>query len=128
MAFGILKADTLTHSTAGSLATNFFVEGSAKVWLSYKGTSTNSIYDSFNVSSVSDDATGEYTPTFSSAFNGANDYAIACFAQGDSGGGGRIMSGMGTPTTTTRQVETNNSGNADVDCSHVQLCIHGDLA
>ena len=28
--FGTLKADTLTHSTAGSLATNFVVNGSAK--------------------------------------------------------------------------------------------------
>ena len=30
--FGTLKADTLTHSTAGSLATNFVVNGSAKAW------------------------------------------------------------------------------------------------
>ena len=29
--FGTLKADTLTHSTAGSLATNYVVNGSAKV-------------------------------------------------------------------------------------------------
>ena len=34
MAFGTLKADTLTHSTAGSLATNFVVNGSAKLGLS----------------------------------------------------------------------------------------------
>ena len=31
MAFGTLKADTLTHSTAGSLATNFVVHGSNKM-------------------------------------------------------------------------------------------------
>ena len=30
--FGTLKADTLTHSTAGSLATNYVVNGSAKAW------------------------------------------------------------------------------------------------
>ena len=28
--FGTLKADTLTHSTAGSLDTNYVVNGSAK--------------------------------------------------------------------------------------------------
>ncbi len=28
--FGTLKADTLTHSTAGSLATNYVVNGAAK--------------------------------------------------------------------------------------------------
>ena len=31
--FGTLKADTLTHSTAGSLDTNYVVNGSAKAWL-----------------------------------------------------------------------------------------------
>ncbi|BCV06953.1 MAG: hypothetical protein CM15mV148_070 [uncultured marine virus] len=36
MAFGTLKADTLTHSTAGSLATNYVVEGSAKAWIRYE--------------------------------------------------------------------------------------------
>ena len=30
--FGTLKADTLTHSTAGSLATNFVVEWRNKAW------------------------------------------------------------------------------------------------
>ena len=30
--FGTLKADTLTHSTAGSLDTNYVVNGSAKAW------------------------------------------------------------------------------------------------
>ena len=122
-----LKADTI-QSTSGGAAT-LTKQFASKAWLSYKGTSTNSIYDSFNVSSVSDDATGEYTPTFSSAFNGANDYALAGFAQGDSGGGGRNLSGMGTPTTTTRQIETNATHtNADIDCSHVQISVHGDLA
>ena len=128
MALTNLTKGTVVGSEGGSATTNL-VQGLAKAFLSYKGTSTNSIYDSLNVSSVSDDATGEYTPTFSSAFNGANDYALAGFAQGDSAGGGRNLSGMGTPTTTTRQIETNNTHqNADIDCSHVQISVHGDLA
>jgi hypothetical protein len=128
MALTNLTKGTVVGSEGGSATTNL-VQGLAKAFLSYKGTSTNSIYDSLNVSSVSDDATGEYTPTFSSAFSAANDYALAGFAQGDSAGGGRNLSGMGTPTTTTRQIETNNTHqNADIDCSHVQISVHGDLA
>ena len=50
--FGTLKADTLTHSTAGSLATNFVVEGSAKAWLNLNGTGTIATRDSFNVTSA----------------------------------------------------------------------------
>ena len=128
MALTTLTKGTVVGSEGGSATTNL-AQGLAKAFLSYKGTSTNSIYDSLNVSSVSDDATGEYTPTFSSAFSAANDYALAGFAQGDSAGGGRNLSGMGTPTTTTRQIETNNTHqNADIDCSHVQISVHGDLA
>ena len=33
MALGKIKADTLEHSTAGSLDTKFVVKGSAKVWI-----------------------------------------------------------------------------------------------
>ena len=33
--FGTLKADTLTHSTAGSLATDNAVRGTAKAWINY---------------------------------------------------------------------------------------------
>ena len=72
MAFGTLKADTLTHSTAGSLATNFVVEGSAKVWLNLNGTSTIATRDSFNVSGVTDNGTGNYTTSFTTSFDNAN--------------------------------------------------------
>lgn len=122
-----LRADTITASN-GTGPVTLTKQSAAKAWLSYKGTSTNSIYDSFGISSVSDDAVGEYTPTFSSAFSGADDYALAGFAQVDTAGGTRTVSGMGTPTTTTRQIETNNHSNTDIDCSHVQISVHGDLA
>ena len=52
--FGTLKADTLTHSTAGSLATNFVVNGSAKAWVNFNGESTLSVRDSLNIGSVTD--------------------------------------------------------------------------
>jgi hypothetical protein len=40
MALGKIKADTLEHSTAGSLDTQYVVNGSAKVtWVNYTGVS-----------------------------------------------------------------------------------------
>jgi len=73
--FGTLKADTLTHSTAGSVDTNYVVNGSAKVWtldetLEANATVTES---SFNVSSTSDNGTGDLHINFTNAFS-ANDY------------------------------------------------------
>ena len=61
---GTIVADTLTHSTAGSIATNYVVNGSAKAWITYKGTSTNAIMDSLNMSGVVDNGTGDYTMSF----------------------------------------------------------------
>jgi len=66
--FGTLKADTLTHSTAGSLATNFVVEGSAKAWADTNATGTT-VNDSLNLSSLTDASTGQQTFNFSTSFN-----------------------------------------------------------
>ena len=70
--FGTLKADTLTHSTAGSLATNFVVNGTSKAFVRFNGTGTLAINKSLNHSSVTDNATGNYTPVYTSNFSDAN--------------------------------------------------------
>ena len=50
---GKIVADTLEHSTAGSIATNYVVEGSAKAFCSTDGDTT--IDDSLNISSATDE-------------------------------------------------------------------------
>ena len=59
-------------------------EGIAKAWVFFDSTGTLSVYDSFNVSSVSDNGVGLFTVNFSTAFGSAN-YAVT--------GWGRIASG-----------------------------------
>lgn len=49
--------------------------GAAKVWVNFKGTGTVAIRASFNVSSITDNGTGDYTVNFSSALTDAN-YAV----------------------------------------------------
>ena len=53
-----LKADILTHY--GSLATNFVVHGSNKMWIAFNGNSATA-YDRLNVASETDGGTGDYT-------------------------------------------------------------------
>ena len=65
MAFGIIKADTLTHSTAGSLATNFVVNGSAKAWLKFEQAGPT-VHQSLNIASVTDSSTGRFITNFTS--------------------------------------------------------------
>ena len=70
MALGKIKADTLEHSTAGSLDTSYVVNGSAKAWDNNNTGSGGSLTstDSFNISSRTDVATGRFSLTVSSAW------------------------------------------------------------
>ena len=125
---GASSAASMTVVGEGGSTTTNLQQGLAKAFLAYKGTSTNSIYDSNNISSVSDDDTGDYTANFTNNFNGANDYALGAFVQGDAGGGGRIVAGRGTPATSSRPVDCRNTSNSETDMSHVNISYHGDLA
>ena len=68
---GTIIADTLTHSTAGSVTTDYVVNGSAKAWVMFQGTGTVAVDDSHNTSSISDVGTGQYTVNFSNSMNSA---------------------------------------------------------
>ena len=80
--FGTLKADTLTHSTACSLATNFVVQGSAKAW-AFTAADGASISDSFNISSLGDTAAGQQTLNFNNDFGSANHSVVASQGTGN---------------------------------------------
>ena len=130
MAFGIIKADILTHSTAGSLATNFVVNGSSKAWIQHDATNSDAIGDSLNHSSLTDNGTGDYTYVVASAYSNAN-YSLSQFSQQDTAGGLRCGSGIGTPTTTDRRIDWKKQAagtTTNSDNSHNQLTWHGDLA
>jgi hypothetical protein len=98
MALGKIKADTLEHSTAGSLDTQYVVKGSAKVWASFS-MSSFATRDSFNSSSLTDNATGDCRINLSSAMSNSN-YAVSgtggdaatSFTGGQRAGGGYCLS------------------------------------
>ena len=73
---GKIVADTLEHSTAGSIATNYVVSGTAKAWVNFDGTGTVAIRESFSTSSITDNGTGEYTVNFSPAMSDADYSAL----------------------------------------------------
>jgi hypothetical protein len=127
MAFGIIKADTLTHSTAGSLATNYVVNGSAKAWVNFNGTSTLAVRDSLNHSSVTDNGTGHYYPNLTSAMANAN-YANTAMTV-DTGPGNLVCFDGGTSQTTTQiRIYVFGANVTIVDASIVCVDYNGDLA
>ena len=58
-------------------------QGVCKAWVNFDGTGTVAIRDSFNVTSITDNATADYTVNFTNALANA-DYT-ACLSVGDTG-------------------------------------------
>jgi len=56
---------------AGNVTTTNVQEGLSKGWMNLDGSGTIAIQDSFNVSGVTDNGTGEYTHTHTNAMNNA---------------------------------------------------------
>ena len=123
MALGKIKADTLEHSTAGSLDTQYIVEGSAKVW--GLTTSAAAITASLNLSSGTDNGTGDYSYSLSSAFSNVN---FAMTANSSGTGGGKICtSNTGRKTASVVAIEIENHDGSAND-QNQELNAHGDLA
>ncbi len=130
MALGKIKADTLEHSTAGSLDTQYVVNGSAKSWgnIASGGASIN---DSFNVSTFTDSGTGDGDANFSLSFSDAN-FSPSCSTTLASGS---YMRSIGITTATskvdiTSGYQTNNNADNGVVASDFPMYFncHGDLA
>jgi hypothetical protein len=75
---GSLVISTLNNDT-GVLASQNGMTGIAKAWVNFNGTGTVAIRDSFNVSSITDNGTGNYTVNFTTAMSNAN-YAFSVSA------------------------------------------------
>tara|TARA_Y100000114_G_scaffold83222_1_gene76865 strand:+ start:152 stop:712 length:561 start_codon:yes stop_codon:yes gene_type:complete len=83
---GNLRAGTLTDSSGANPSTaNEIAQGRAKAWIRFDGTGTVSITDSFNVSSITDNGTGDYSVTFQNNMTNAN-YVVLISARAESSG------------------------------------------
>ena len=74
-----------------TLANSPIAKGAISAWISFNGTGTIAIRDSFNVSSIVDNSTGEYTVNFTTAMANAN-YSVTT-------GGGEYTNTHGLQST-----------------------------
>ena len=127
---GKIIADTLEHSTAGSVTTDYVVEGSAKVWHHYNQSGTIATVDSFNVSSVTDTQTGVARTAYTNSFANVG-YAVSGSHNLPAGNTCSWVSGFdnsGDLTTGQVSCSTFNDTNGRVDASKAMMMIQGDLA
>ena len=127
-----LRVNTLKDASGNNgIATSFVAGGSAKVWID-KPENGASINDSFNVSTLDDDGTGDFGLNYTSSFSSAN-YAVSGMADD----GSASSSSLNIDTTEG----TNASGSIDLELYYVSssanrtnhdergyVTIHGDLA
>ena len=127
-----LKADTI-QSTGGGAAT-LTKQNAAKCWVNFNGTGTAATRDSFNLSSFSDNATGDFTISFSSSFSN-NDYAVGGTTRTPgvvSGGTYQAPadsdSDQATGSLRAYTISLTGSSLSVADLSHCYPSLHGDLA
>jgi hypothetical protein len=108
----------LFNSGYGSVATAY----GCRAWVNFNGTGTVAIRASGNVTSITDNGTGDYTVNFTTAMPDAN-YAAAGFGQ--AGGGYAIRaSNVTQPTASAFRFSTVDPGVAVSDTAVVYVTFH----
>ena len=121
-----VTGDLQFNSGYGSVATAY----GCRAWVNFDGTGTVAIRASGNVTSITDNGTGDYTVNFTTAMPDAN-YAGAAIGALDTGGAGALVSNVsvsrtGNQSTTAFRVQTYYwapSSNTIADFTQVQIAI-----
>jgi len=125
----ILKVDSI-GKTSGS--TQDTMAGLSKSWLDLDGTAADStvdltgVRDSFNLSSVVDNGTGSYNPTFTNNMGSANYSTPSSVANADDAGAFNAL-GIVTKATNTYRIDSESSS-SNTDAPRLDVAVLGDLA
>ena len=117
---------TGTVASEGGLATTDLQQGLCKQWVLLQRDG-NSVTDSFNNSSVTDNNTGDYTLTRTN--NMANATFCAIGSSGDNSTTFNVCSDVGEQTTAVFDIRcVNDAANSTIDVPDTVGAVHGDLA
>ena len=116
-----IAANAVTTAKLGTAE----VSGLCKAWVNFNGTGTVAIRASYNVSSITDNGTGDYTVNFTTALADAN-YATVISAQATLATTFGVCLGIGyntTPTTSAVNVTTHADNGVKYDLPIVNVAI-----
>lgn len=115
-----LKVNTLTDTAATkSVPIADVVNGTARAWVNFNGTGTVAIRAQYNVASITDNATGNYTINFTNALTDANYSVSGC--TDNTGANAFVMKSTAVSNTTTAASILTVSSAGTVDSSFVCL-------
>ena len=126
-----LKVNTIQNTSAAHSSTpEEIAQGRAKAWVNFNGTGTAAIRDSFNISSITDNSTGDFTINITTAMANVN-YSVTggigtttgnnCFLF--------VLTEQNTAkSTTVFRINTlgSNTYILSTDPEHCYIAIHGD--
>ena len=96
-----------------------------KAWVNFNGTGTVAIRDSFNVGSITDNGTGDYTLNFTNNMSSAN--YVLCMSGSTNNSYARAgTQAPASMTSSTARVFTANSGGSSADREYCAVAIFGD--
>jgi len=120
---GKTSAGDITVTSEGGAATQSLQQGLAKAWVNFDGTGTIAARDSLNLSSLTDNNTGQYQINYSSSMSNAN-YSISGFTSA----GTYLGRNSSLATGNVELLNRRNDNEASIDGSTIFFDAHGDLA
>ena len=127
------SANSMTISGEGSAQTSI-QQGLAKVWVNYTGITTTATRDSFNVASLTDVGTGKTNVVYTTAMANVN-YSGSYYTNANAGTADYNFNndyvgafGIGSNGRTTALVQLGAYDAGNIDSSHNDVVIMGDLA
>lgn len=116
-----LRLTTLSNQGGtASVPSDTVINGTAKAWVNFNGTGTVAIRGSFNVGSITDNGTGDYTVNFTTAMPDVN-YSTAATSNYNAGSNASTL-GSGYSTTSVRII-THYGAAVQEDSSTVSVTI-----
>ena len=125
-----VKNTSVYESDGGTSVTQNLVQGLAKVWNNYTQISTTAITDSFNVSGITDTASGVARTSYANPMANAA-YVVSGSHNLPGGNSASVVTGYdnsGDFATGQVSVSTFNASSGRVDVSLSQIAVMGDLA
>ena len=126
---GVTTAGSIDVTGEGNSTTTNLQQGLIKAWLTLDGEGTIAIVDSFNIASVTDNDTGDYSFTYTNNMGTAKHPVTGSVVGASTGNYYSFVSSDGVAQATTGNTTKNvhhSGAHQDTDPTH--FVIHGDLA
>jgi hypothetical protein len=119
-----LRLTTISNQTgSASVPSDTVINGSAKAWVNFNGTGTVAIRASFNVSSITDNGTGDYTANFTSALTDANYSIVGSCRSPGTASGGPVQFDVWNSSSNRFYTRFESGGGASTDFTYINVAV-----